>query len=171
MKPTLYIMCGLPFSGKTILAQKISDKLGYPIVSIDTIREEHGFTWEENEKVIAKDWEEIFNESYSTTSKHLKSGQSVIYDSANQDRISRDKLRKLAEKSNANTKVIFLDVHEEEIRRRWAENQVTKERFHLPEKYLQAAIDTLEKPLISENVVNYNQNMNLNEITNQLIKI
>src|SRR5229473_1887259 len=93
--PTLYIMCGLPFSGKTVLATELSKRLDYQIVSIDSIREEKGFSWEDNDKVTSDDWENIFDESYARTLRYLGEGKSVIYDSANQDRISRDRLRTL----------------------------------------------------------------------------
>src|SRR6266852_5406016 len=118
-EPTLYIMCGLPFSGKTVLAQKLSDRFGFPIVGIDNIREERGFSWEENAKVTAEDWKAIFDESYERTLAYLKERQSVIYDSANQDRVSRNRLRSLAQRGKANSKVILVDVPEDEIRQRW----------------------------------------------------
>ena len=160
-EPTLYIMCGLPFSGKTVLAQKLSDRFGFPIVGIDNIKEERGFSWEENEKVTAEVWKSIFDESYKRTLAYLQTSTSVIYDSANQDRTSRDRLRKLAQSGNLDSKVILVDVPEDEIRKRWLKNQETKERFHLPEKYLQAAIDAFEKPTPDENVLTYNQSADL----------
>lgn len=36
-KSTLYILCGLPFSGKTVLTKKLIEKLGYASVNIDDI--------------------------------------------------------------------------------------------------------------------------------------
>jgi len=159
--PVLYIMCGLPFSGKTVLAQTLSRRFGLPIVGIDNIREERGFTWEENVKVTAEDWKAIFDVSYERTLAYLKERKSVIYDSANQDRISRDRLRNLAQRGKSIAKVILVDVPEGEIRKRWLNNQATKERFHLPEKYLQAAIDTFEKPTEDENVITYRQSIDL----------
>ncbi len=111
-KPTLYILCGLPFSGKSRLARELSQRFGFPIVSIDTIRENRGFSWEENEKVTIEDWKSIFEESYQVTLSLLRSGKNVLYDSANQDRVSRDKLRSLVAEGGFPTKVIFLDVSE-----------------------------------------------------------
>lgn len=161
LEPILYIMCGLPFSGKTTLAQALTRQLGFPIVGIDNIREERGFSWEDNAKVTAEDWKSIFNESFERTLAYLKDHKCVIYDSANQDRASRDRLRNLAQTGNFNSRVIFVNVPEDEIKRRWLKNQETNERFHLPEKYLQAAIDTFEKPADDENVVVYNPNIDL----------
>src|SRR5258708_7804853 len=122
-EPILYIMCGLPFSGKTTLAQELSKRFGIAIVGIDNIREERGFSWLENEKVTAEDWKSIFDESYKRTLAHLEEHKSVLYDSANQDRISRDRLRQIAHYGEVSSKVIFLDVPEGEIRKRWIKNQ------------------------------------------------
>ncbi|MDO8713309.1 MAG: AAA family ATPase [Polynucleobacter sp.] len=116
------------------------------------MREARGFSWEDNERVTQEDWAEIFAEVYRRLSHHLKAGQSIIYDSANQDRASRNELRSLAAKHHCDTQVIFLDVPLKTIMERWQQNQLTKERFHLPKKWLQAAIDTLQKPTPDENV-------------------
>ena len=157
--PTLYILCGLPFSGKTVLAKQLTDKLGFAVVGIDAIRENRGFSWEDNEKVTTEDWQSIFQESYDRTLALLARGKSIIYDSANQDRISRDRLRALAAKGGYPTRVIFMDVPEREVRGRWLQNQKSGQRFHLPEKWFQAAIDTFEPPTADENVIRYNQRM------------
>lgn len=152
MKPTLYIMCGLPYSGKTMLAQSMSKQQNLPVVSIDAIREERDLSWEDNERVTKADWDTIFAEVYTRLAQHLDAGQSVIYDSANQDRASRDELRAFAIQHHSNTQVIYLDVPIETSMSRWQQNQATKKRFHLPKKWLQAAIDTLEPPTVDENV-------------------
>ena len=154
-------MCGLPFSGKTVLATELSKRFGFQVVGIDTIREEKGFSWEDNDRVTSDDWKNIFEESYARTLRYLAAGQGVLYDSANQDRASRDRLRKLAKSGNFESKVILVDVAVNELRARWLKNQATKERFHLPEKFLQAAIDTFEKPTSDENVLTYRQLMDV----------
>src|SRR5258707_7365859 len=107
-EPVLYIMCGLPFSGKTTLAQTLSRRFRFPLVAIDTIREERGFTWEDNAKVTVEDWKGIFHESYKRTLEYLEERKSVLYDSANQDRVSRDRLRDLAQSGNFTSKVILV---------------------------------------------------------------
>lgn len=143
-------MCGLPFSGKTVLAQKLGERFDIPVISIDQIREEFGYSWADNERVTAADWDKVFTEVYNRIGQHLDNKQSVIYDSANQDRGSRDDLRAFAQKHHAKTEVIYLDIPLGTIMQRWEENQQTKARFHLPKKWLRAAIDTLEPPKSDE---------------------
>ncbi len=38
--PTLYILCGLPFSGKSMLAKEISLKTGFTVISYDDVDSE-----------------------------------------------------------------------------------------------------------------------------------
>ncbi len=167
-KPTLYILCGLPFSGKTTLVSKLSKSLRYPIVSIDDIRFERGFEWS-NKPLSDTQWKDIFEESYNRTLSYLKEGKSVLYDSANQDRASRNRLKAVVVSDKFPAKVILLDVDVEVVRKRWLKNQSAKEqkRFHIPKIFFQQALDAFERPTEDENVVIYNQSMDLKQWINE----
>lgn len=149
MKATLHILCGLPYSGKSVLAKKLHKKYGWKIVEIDEIKMRHGFAdvWQEME---AKDWDEIFDESFEAIKQELRAGKSVIYDSANLTKESRDKLRDIAKKFSAETRLIFLDISTEEAISRWRENQEKKFRHHLPEWALKAAVKSFQPPAPGE---------------------
>lgn len=162
-EPTLYIMCGLPFSGKTVLTKELVSRLGFEYVNVDEIKFAHGFEWKEDSDITLKEWEKIFDESYQESLDYLHKGKSVVYDCANQDRASRDKLRKVAAEGNFPTKVIWLDISEEVVRERWSKNKTTKERFDLPERLFQSAIDTYQRPTEDENVIKFNLSTNLEE--------
>jgi predicted kinase len=92
MRPVLYILCGLPFSGKSVLAAALSRRCGFELVSVDAIKTEHGLrdVWED---MKPEDWQKIFAESFLLVRHALQRGDSVIHDSANQTRESRDQLR------------------------------------------------------------------------------
>ena len=156
-------MCGLPFSGKTVLAEKLAVRFGFSIVSIDDIRDLRGFSWQENEKVTPEDWTNIFNESFKKTLAFLRSGKSVIYDSANQDKFSRDRLKRVAAKGNFPTRVIFMDIPESVCRERWLKNKKSKKRtrFDLPDNLFQAAADTFEVPEEDEDIITYSRGTDL----------
>lgn len=158
-EPTLYILCGLPFSGKTILTKKLAGVLDYEIVNIDDIKFAHGFQWTDDDRMTESDWKRIFDESYEMALKNLGIGKSVLYDCANQDRAARDELRKVAAKGNFPTKVIWLDIPIETIKSRYIKNKETKERFDLPERIFQAALDTYEPPTIDEDVYRFDGNV------------
>lgn len=161
-KPTLYILCGLPFSGKTVLTREIVKRLGYKQVNIDEIKFAHGYGWADDDHVPDEAWNEIFTESYQKTLDYLQNGNDVIYDCANQDRANRDKLRELAAKRDFPTRVVHLEVPLEIIKERWKRNKKTKERFDLPESIFQAAIDTYEVPTSDERVITYTPGTDLN---------
>lgn len=157
-KPTLYILCGLPFSGKTVLTSKLINVLDLAKVSIDEIKFAHGFTWSEDENMSGEDWKKIFSESYDNTREFLIQGRDVIYDSANQDRASRDRLRALASDGDFLTKVIHLDTPFEVIHDRREKNKTLKNRFQLPDRFFNAAFENYEPPTKDENVITYNDN-------------
>ncbi|MEK7180416.1 MAG: ATP-binding protein [Patescibacteria group bacterium] len=161
--PKLYIFCGLPFSGKTILAKEILKKEVLVFVSIDDIKFAHGFTWSEDENISAEEWKKIFDESYQKSLEALKAGKSVLYDSANQSKVSRDKLREIAKEASAKTKVIFMNIPEKIVRERWADNKNSRKRFHLPERFFNAAFSNYEPPTPDENLIIFNLKDDVNE--------
>ena len=85
--PTLLILCGLPFSGKTVIARRLNERYGFPVVCIDEIKFAHGFPWIENSPITAADWDRIFTESYDRTRALLREGKTVVYDCANLQRV------------------------------------------------------------------------------------
>lgn len=142
-------MCGLPYSGKTVLAKKLHKKYGWRIVEIDEIKMRHGFAdiWQD---MKIEDWNEIFNESFEIVRNQLGAGRSIIYDSANLTRESRDKLRNIAKEFDVETKIVFLGISVEEMESRWQENKKKKHRHHLPEWAIRAAIETYQPPTTDE---------------------
>lgn len=153
-KPALYIMCGLPFSGKSVLAKKLSEKKGFDLVEIDAIKSGYGLrdVWEH---MKAEDWDKIFNDSFSQAANSMRAGRSIIYDSTNHTRKSRDELRALAERNDANSSVIFVDVSVDAAKERWHQNKETDKRMDLPEWAFNAALNSWEPPTEDENVLHY----------------
>lgn len=152
-KKTLWIFCGLPYSGKTHAAKKIMEKTSCVYVSIDEILKERGYDWNTNSLPGKEEWDRIFNTSYRMAEQTLKSGENVLYDSTNHTRASRDVLRRVARDVGANANVIYVKTPVEIVRRRWEENKKTKSRFVLNEKLLNETIDALEVPSDDEGVV------------------
>lgn len=170
-KPILYILCGLPYSGKTFIAKNLTRKFGWSYVSIDVIREQLGFSWEENDKVTEYDWRRIFEQSYADMIKKLQSGKSVIYDSTNHDADGREKLRRYAAKAGYDAKVIFIDVPEEVVGERWKQNQEITTRSHISKELVQWTIEHLETPGEEENVLRYDPSMNVDNWLEKIIAV
>lgn len=150
-QPTLFILCGLPYSGKTTLSHRMVERLRCELVSIDTMKASRGLSdvWEE---MTAAQWQSIFEEARSTTRNALAARRDVVYDSANQDRASRDVLRALAREALADTVVVWIDAPPELVGARWS---AAGERLgpRLPEWAMRAALQTYEPPTDEDDVI------------------
>lgn len=84
---TLYIMVGLPGSGKSTKAKKISKETGAIITSLDSIREEVAGSrknWNDNPDIFNNAMSRsIANIQNAMIEWHLKNGESVIVDNMN----------------------------------------------------------------------------------------
>lgn len=149
---TLYIFCGLPYSGKTYTSNKIIENTSVSYVSIDRILEGLGFDWDTGRLPDDDGWEKVFDISYEMTRNALKNNLNVLYDSTNHTKASRDVLRKVAQEVEAETSVIFIDVPTETIWKRWEENALRKNRSVVARELVEETIKSFEIPTSDENV-------------------
>jgi len=145
ISPTLFIMCGLPYSGKTFFSKRFSAENGYRLVSIDDVRESLGFFWGKTD-TDAQNWQEVFRVVDDLIVSTLNQGESVVYDSANQDEASRSRYRKLAESLGCNSKIVFVNTSMEVIQERRLDNQGSLVRAHIPQETFESAIQTFVPP-------------------------
>lgn len=149
---TLWILCGLPYSGKTYISNKIVESVSISYISIDHILEELGFDWDTGRLPDADGWKRVFDISYERSKESLKNNLNVLYDSTNHTKASRDVLRKVAQEVGASTKVIYIDVSVETIWKRWEENVVNKSRSVVAKDLVEQTIESFESPTSGENV-------------------
>jgi len=142
----LYIMCGLPFAGKTTLAKAIVSKLGFAYISLDDISREQTNSARQPER----SWEE----ACWRINKRLAEGQSVVYDATNHTKEERDLLRTLAFIRQVAAKVIFVYVPQYEARRRWRE---VGPGYSRSEEEFGRVAEHFQSPLGEEDVVQFNQ--------------
>lgn len=156
--PTLYIMCGLPFAGKSAVAARLSDELGALVVSVDAVKASFGLrdVWEH---VSADSWNEIFSAAAALVTQELREGRNVIYDSTNHTRASRDALRELAQAGGGRAKVVFLDVAVKEVESRWRLNQKSKQRMDLSEWAFRKTLEDFERPRGEDDVVRWGNDL------------
>lgn len=150
--PTLHVMCGLPFAGKSTVATRLSAELGALVVSIDEIKTSLGLrdVWED---MSADDWNRIFSKAAELVTRELRGGRSVIYDSTNHTRASRDALRELARRGGGKARVLFLDASVEEVESRWRSNKERPERMDLSEWAFRKTLEDFEPPKDEDEVV------------------
>ncbi len=79
-KQRLYILCGLPFSGKSTLAKELVRQFGWVRVDLDQINSERGLGGLGNDDISNNDWRITYQMSYDAVDKALKEGKTVIND-------------------------------------------------------------------------------------------
>jgi predicted kinase len=155
-------MSGLPFSGKSTLSRAISERLDIPRISFDE-------TWIQIEKdqgvVPGSDdierWKYINKVCEENARKLLIEGTSVVYDNLGSNFEQRDKIRQLAEKEGAESKVVYLDVEKEEVVKRREANLELKARAQVSDKNFDNALESFEPPREGENVLRYEPSQNI----------
>lgn len=153
-KPCLYILCGLPFAGKTTLAKELVNCLSIKRVALDEINTERGI-WDEETGMSSEEWEATYQEAYRRIASCLRQGESVVDDSTNFTRTQRDRLRSIAEQHQARTQVIFVDIPVSEARRRWQENRQTARREDVRDEDFAYVLHHFVSPTEDEQVLRY----------------
>jgi predicted kinase len=153
-KPCLYILCGFPFAGKTTLARALIGALGIKRVAIDDINAERG-VWDDERGLSAEEWTKTYNEAYRRIDAFLSQGESVIDDSVNFTRELRDRLHAIAQRRDACTIVIYVDVSLSEAQRRWQENRQTAVRADVRDDDFAHVLEHFEPPTEDEQMLRY----------------
>jgi predicted kinase len=151
----LYILCGLPFAGKTTLARTLSERFGYTCIELDRMNYERGLGADGN-AIPGQQWGETYQESYRWVDRLLAEGQPVVYDAANFTRAMRDELRQIADRHGVHVQVIYLDVPEHEVRVRWQQNRQAPWRHDVPDEDFHNVTTYFQPPGEDENVLRYN---------------
>ncbi len=150
---TLFILCGMPYSGKTYIAEKILKSTKCAYVSIDEIFKAHGFDWSSNKIPDEKAWASIFGIASARSRMALEDSLNVLYDSTNHTRQSRDDLRRIAGESGADAAVIYVEVPVPKIYERWEENKSGKSRSIIDKNLLDMTIKAFEPPAEDEKII------------------
>lgn len=163
---TLYIMCGLAFSGKSTLARKIAEDTGAKLVAFDKL-------WEEKDKEHPvpkgdEGWRFIRKVGQDEVARLLKDGESAVYDDNNPRFEHREELRKIARSYGAKELTIYLNTPMETIRDREAENRVTADRHEVEPENFQKVAEDLEAPSSGEDVLEFTPEMNFKEFLRDL---
>lgn len=157
----LYVMTGLPYSGKTTLVKKLVKKIDCKVTSTDEILKEKGF-WKEKEPT-QKDWEIAYVEAGEEVKKYLTNGENVIFDESNLLYSQRENLVKMAQNLGVNVKLIYVKIDKNEALKRWEENSKTKQKHQLTKEIIEMACDIFEEPKEDEKAIIYNQDTDFEE--------
>ena len=150
---TLYLMCGMPFSGKTTLGKAISKYLDIPYISLDEINEARGLFG--GEGIPVEEWEKTHLIAREQTAKLIEKDFNIIIDDTNCFRWLRDRFRNFASQHGYQTVVIFLDLPLSEIWRRIENNDHTLARHKVKKSIIKEMVQTFEPPQDDEVAIIY----------------
>src|SRR6266699_1816894 len=166
-EPRLYILCGLPFAGKTTLARALERQLGIVLVELDDINRVRGVGLH-GKAISPEEWHRTYTEAYRQLDAFLAAGQSVLFDATNFTKVQRASLRALAGKQGARALVIYLDVSEVEARQRWLQNRATGARYDVRDEDFAQVVNFFEPPTPEEQAVYYRPSQPVDEWIQQV---
>ncbi|WP_392531848.1 AAA family ATPase [Nostoc sp. C117] len=152
---TLYLLCGLAFSGKSTLAKAMVDYLNCGYVSLDDINKDRGLGFG-GDGIPVEEWENTHQIAIGILDNLMQLEQDIILDDTNCFRWLRDRFREVAKRHNYGTKVIYFDVPLEEIYIRMQMNEQTKKRQGIKKEIFAELIQHFQPPEIDENILLFN---------------
>jgi predicted kinase len=150
---TLYLMCGLSFSGKTTLARKIVERLQCAYISLDDINAERGL-WG-GDGISVGEWERTHALARERLATWMVTGKDAVVDDVNNLRWLRDRWRVVARSSCYSTVVIYLDIPYTKLVARRRADQLTAERKGITEAVWAEHVSDFEPPGADEHVLRY----------------
>lgn len=150
----LLIMCGLPFAGKSTLAQALAKRLGAVHMETDVINTERGLGLD-GTAITAREWARTYREAYRHVEALLCEGRSVLYDAVNYRRVQRDQLRRIAWRCGAATQVVWVTTPAAQAQERLAANRVHPVRFDVRDEDFAEVVRRFEPPTADEHVLHY----------------
>jgi predicted kinase len=135
-KSEVILMSGLPASGKDTWIEK--NYAGYPVISLDVIREEHEISPKEEQGHV------VF-EARERAKTYLRKSESFVWNATNLSRSLRKQLIQMFTSYGAKVTIIYMEAPYKEILKR------NKERpRYVPENVIDRMITKLEVPDVTE---------------------
>jgi predicted kinase len=150
---TLYILCGLPFSGKTTLARALASRCGFVHLDLDAIARAKNLFPEEG--INDEQWGQVFREVHLQAADVLTAGKSVVFDAVNYDRIGRDRLRAIAQQTGSSVHVIHINLPIQDLEQRRQANRAIHQRPPVRDEDFMELVTEFEVPTVEENILVY----------------
>jgi len=144
MKPTALILCGLPYSGKSTLADALIED-GYVLVSLDAINAERGLGLD-GQSIPGSEWMETHRIAHERMRNYLAAGHNVVWDDTNYAAWIRDPVFEAALEAGAEPVMVFVDTPVAEVRRRAEVTAARGERSLCPTEDFERIIRDFERP-------------------------
>ncbi len=168
MWPTLIAMCGLPFSGKSVLARSLSHELGIRLLSYDfEIYLPHRHLVPPGSSVAAG-YDFVQDIARRQIGALLAAGESLVYDDLLLGRDDRRKLAAVARQHRADLVLVYLDTPPSVIDQRQTENARTRTRHSVPEGEMRLDASLLEPPDAAEQAISVRPGDDLTDVLTRI---
>ena len=151
----LYILCGIPFSGKSTLAKRLVKRLGFKRVDLDKIKIKLLGGDIRDESITQESWDKVYDHMYKEIEDYLRQGENVVQDAGNYTIYERSLVKEIADRLGIETITIFVDVDEIIARERWLKNKKTLKRFDVSKQLFNEAIVEMQPPPKDEHTLVY----------------
>lgn len=163
MTQQLLILCGIPFSGKTTLAKKITDKLNFKRIDLDEIKFKTYGSQVRDEEINQVGWDGIYQQMYKEIGEAFENGFSVVHDTGNFTVQERGLISSIAKKKSLPFHTIFMNIPVSLAKQRLEENRKTNKRFDISDESFLSAVREMEPPTNEENPIFYNYDQDIDE--------
>jgi predicted kinase len=103
----VFILCGLPFAGKSTMGRALADRFGLVHVEVDAAMAAQGFDFAARRPEKA-DWLAAYTAGYRQLDTALAAGRSAVWDATSYRKGHRDRIRRIATQRGAMHTVIHL---------------------------------------------------------------
>lgn len=159
--PSLIVLCGVSFSGKSTVAQRLAPEIGATVLSLDAINRERGL--EGGQGIPVSKWAETNDIARERVRGLLRSGASVIVDDTSSPRFLRDRWRSTAAETASRFLLVWVRVDPQLQRRRVAANRDSPQRPDVVEAVLAAHLESFEQPTEHEHPLVVDSALDLNQ--------
>jgi len=153
VSPVLIAMCGMPFSGKSVLARALGRELHIRVLSYDAEIYLPSKDLVPAGASLADESDFIQGIARRRIAEILDTGTSLIYDDLLLGREDRRKLAAMAEQHRTRLILVYLDTPLTTIEQRRENNSRTRARTSVPESVMEMDAVLLEPPGDSEEPV------------------
>ncbi|WP_350277456.1 ATP-binding protein [Kribbella sp. HUAS MG21] len=147
----LVLLCGTSFSGKSTLARALAPRLAAEVVSLDELNERRGL-WG-GDGIPVEEWVRTHELASAEVRGLPSAGTSVVVDDTSSPRFLRDRWRSLAREAGARFTLVYVDVDQATVRRRWAANRADPRRRDVADAVFEQHLADFEPPQPDEAAV------------------
>ena len=144
MRPTALLLCGLPYSGKTTLAEALIDD-GYIVISLDAIHHERGLGLN-GESIPGSEWMETHRIALERLRSYIQAGHNVIWDDTNYAAWIRDPVFEATQEAGGEPLLVLVDAPVHVVRSRAAEAKARGCVPVMPEEDFERVLRDFERP-------------------------